>query len=317
MAHYLDWIYLASTLKNSLFSEGWGDIFDLNPISPQHLDDIPNLQVTSEGSWEKTPSGYIKNYEFMSPYKHENFPQECQRIPTIVLNPQEKFDDNSKFAILIAASGDEGFYSRLPISKLLLKKGIGSVICEGPFYGLRRPAGQIGSCLRTVGDLGHLGLATLAENRSIAAWLLRQGVNKICYAGISRGGQLAIISASISRFPVAVASVTGAFSAAPILNQGLMSKRICWKSLNHPQGKNIGMEKALEISNVYHYPPPILENRIQLIGANSDGYVEPEWVQKLHEYIPKSKLDWVNGGHVSTYIFQREKYANAICQLLR
>lgn len=316
MAHFLDWVYLASTLNQPLFAEGWGDIFQMKALSPQSLDEIEEISMTSDEPWTTIPNGYFKHVSFSSPYKHENFPKECSLVPAAIYSPHKNLKKIKKLVILIPASGDEGYTQRTPVARMLLREGISSVMAEGPFYGKRRPEGQTGPCLRTVGDLGHLGLATVAESRSIAAYFRKSGTKSIGYAGISRGGQLAVMAASVTRFELAVTSLVGSFSAAPIFTKGLMSKRVVWDGLPHPRGSQDAMAEALEFSNVYHYPRPVSPKKISIIGANSDGYVEPAWVESLHRYVPDSDICWVPGGHVSAYVFSRRLYARAIAKVL-
>ena len=61
MAHFLDWVYLASTLNQPLFAEGWGDIFQMKALSPQGLDEIEGISMTSDGPWTAIPNGYFKH----------------------------------------------------------------------------------------------------------------------------------------------------------------------------------------------------------------------------------------------------------------
>lgn len=75
-------------------------------------------------------------------------------------------------AVLLPGTGEQGFSRRRNlVAYPLAKRGIASVILEGPFYGTRRPASMHGSKLRELSDLPVLGYGTIDEARSIVGWL--------------------------------------------------------------------------------------------------------------------------------------------------
>ena len=312
MAHYLDWLYLASTLRKPLFEDGWGDIFQIPAAQASELESIPKIELTPIGPPTPIPNGARWELTFRSPYQHPKFPEESHQVPVRILTPQHDISKTQKMTIMIPASGDEGYGQREPVALKLLELGIGSVMFEGAYYGKRRPSNQRSTCLRTVGDLGHLALATIEDARALAGWLYREGVGRIGFTGVSRGGQMAVIAASVTRIPIAATAMVSSFSASPIYTQGLISKRICWDRLTHPLGAQEALAQALDLSDVRHYPRPVCEESIHLIGARADGYVKPGWVANLHRYLPEANLSWVAGGHVSAYLFEKDTYAQAI-----
>jgi len=322
MPHYLDWMYLCSTLNRPLFQDGWGDIFEQNPgqfrpVSPDQIKvpEFPDLPDLINGSFRKS----YRDGLFSSPYRHQNFPKECANVPFRVCLARKRPMSLSeqKFTILIPASGDAGYGQRQGVANLLQKSGINVIMAEGPYYGKRKPSWQSKTSLKTVGDLGHLGTATILETQALIAWLYRQEVRKMSVAGISRGGQLAMITAAMTRYPLAVTCAVGSFHAGPIFTEGLMSKRVSWQNLRHPLGSVRAMNYALRFSDVSRYHFAIKDRaRVHLIGARSDGYVKPEWVSQLRRHIPESSIEWVDGGHVAAFLFAKNVYVKGIVTTL-
>ena len=55
--------------------------------------------------------------------------------------------------LMFVATGDEGFDERCNrLAVILAARGVASMIVESPFYGLSRPAGQIGVFVKHVSD---------------------------------------------------------------------------------------------------------------------------------------------------------------------
>src|SRR5690606_16960468 len=125
------------------------------------------------------------------------------------------------------ATGDHGFGRRRLMALPLLTRGIGTLILEGPFYGLRRPPGQEGTRLRTVADLFALGAGTVAEGLA----LLQALDGPVAVAGISRGGQMAALVAALHPRPVAVVACAAPHSAEVVFTRGIMQIGCDWEAL--------------------------------------------------------------------------------------
>lgn len=65
------------------------------------------------------------------------------------------------------------------LGKSLLSQGIGSLVLESPYYGKRKPKGQLGSKLRHVADLIKLGATTILESVCLIRMLHAAGVHKV------------------------------------------------------------------------------------------------------------------------------------------
>lgn len=63
--------------------------------------------------------------------------------------------------------------------KDLLKRGIGTLVVESPYYGARRPHGQQASKLLHVADLVKLGAMTILESLWLVHMLRSAGIKKV------------------------------------------------------------------------------------------------------------------------------------------
>lgn len=145
-------------------------------------------------------------------------------------------------AIILAGTGEQGFDRRRQLVSLpLARSNIASLIIESPYYGSRRPIGQVASKLRSLTELPLLGRMTIEETRSIVKWLRkRQGVSldrnskncssdkhgAIVLAGVSMGGLHAAMSASLlpqSWKDCGVASWLGPPSGAAVFTRGRLA----------------------------------------------------------------------------------------------
>lgn len=145
-------------------------------------------------------------------------------------------------AIILAGTGEQGFDRRRQLVSLpLARSNIASLILESPYYGSRRPVGQVASKLRSLTELPLLGRMTIEETRSIVQWLRRRnGVSldkasekctsdkhgAIVLAGVSMGGLHAAMSASLlpqSWKDCGVASWLGPPSGAAVFTRGRLA----------------------------------------------------------------------------------------------
>lgn len=76
------------------------------------------------------------------------------------------------------------------MAKPLLQKGIGAIILENPFYGLRKPTEQIRSSLRHVSDIFVMGGCLVLECITLLNWCVQLGLGPLGVTGISMGGHV-------------------------------------------------------------------------------------------------------------------------------
>lgn len=64
------------------------------------------------------------------------------------------------------------------------------MLLENPFYGSRKPPGQIRSQLHHVSDLFVMGLALIFECLVLLEWLEGEGLGPVGLTGVSMGGHV-------------------------------------------------------------------------------------------------------------------------------
>ena len=134
-----------------------------------------------------------------------------------------------------AATGEEGFATRLRYARMLQRRGLGSVLLEAPFYGSRRPPGQEQHYIRTVADYMMHGLAIMAEGAAVMEHLEGLwGTTKFCATGFSYGAAMAtgtaLLAGNLCRSPVACVPYVGCESAAVFLS-GVLRDEVAWEAL--------------------------------------------------------------------------------------
>eukprot|EP00897_Mesotaenium_endlicherianum_P006420 jgi/Mesen1/5806/ME000293S04958 len=72
------------------------------------------------------------------------------------------------------------------------------------------------------------------------------------------------------------------------------------------------MREVLSWTDVTRFPPPKNARAAIFVAARHDGYVPTHSVLALHNSWPGSEIRWVDGGHVSSFIFQHKSFQSAI-----
>jgi pimeloyl-ACP methyl ester carboxylesterase len=222
--------------------------------------------------------------------------------------------DRAPVCIHLAGVGDEGYALRRYFAMPLLRHGIGSVILENPFYGVRRPARQRGIALRRVTDQFVMNMASVEEACALLVWLRERGHAAAGLTGHSMGGYMAALAAVVFPEPVAVMSCATGLSAAPVFTDGLLSRYIDWDLLAN--GHNVEDAKArlrdlFNLASLSRFEPPKKPSAAVLLAAQTDGYVPPSSVRALHAHWPGSQLRWMPGGHVRA-VTRRRLMAQAV-----
>lgn len=115
---------------------------------------------------------------------------------------------------------------------LLRERGIASLLLENPFYGLRKPAAQLRSSLRNVSDLFVMGCCLMLESIVLADFCEKSGYDPVVLHGISMGGHMAALSATVMPRPVGVVPCLAWTSASLTFTEGVLADAIPWDLLN-------------------------------------------------------------------------------------
>ncbi len=310
--HWGDRLYAGATRwPLRFFAEGFGDHAVIQRLSDEEVLDPPR-PIEVELSAPRLVGGFAEQLgAFPSPVADE-LPEAVARAHFLWLRPAHA----RATVLLFAATGDTTYARRRVLARALAQAGIGSVLLENPYYGRRRPKGQIGAYLRRVSDLLLMGRATIEEGRSLLAWLRARGCEQLGVAGYSMGGHMAAVVGATAPFPVAIAPASAGITVRPIFTEGLLSRQIAWRRLAREAGgvevARRRLDAALGVVDLDREPAPEWTQGVVLSAARADGYVRPETVHALHRHWSGAELRWHGGGHVSAFLLGRSGHAAAI-----
>ena len=215
--------------------------------------------------------------------------------------------------LLLAASSEEGFLRRESFARPLVARGIGCVILENAFYGLRRPRGQRKAQLRTVSDQLAMNHSAINEARAILRWLRATQNDPLGVSGFSMGGHMAVMVAGFTEFPLAVSAFATGRSPGPIYSRSALSWSIDWKTLERKRADAKEYMFQIFDQGMASLRPPAEGSAVALVAAKRDGFVEAREVERLHAHLGGT-LEWTGGGHVTFYLRGAELMRNAIEQ---
>lgn len=216
-------------------------LFDEWP--PAHFDDVPIdwRRRRKHGLLASAilPSGGKEFYSviqgsFETPCRgsaYDALPIESRTAHALWVMPKHPAPGNPT-VLHLAATGDHGFSRREALAIPLAMKGVGSVVLESPFYGLRKPEYQQGAKLRYVSDLLLLGRATIEESLLLLNWMKKHAdVEKLGVSGLSMGGVHSCMVASLYPDDVALIPLLAPRSAAAAYCSGALFHATGWKKL--------------------------------------------------------------------------------------
>ena len=338
----LDLIYSRWANRHPFFSEGWGrrDILDdLLKQGARKLNQRLARRKLPPARIAWTPArgmghSLVREGVFESPHyyewkparaakRRECLPPEIAFARVQLIQPRHQQGGTRPLVIHFAATGDEAFGRRRKTLALpLARRGISSVLIENPYYGQRRPPGQIGSRLRNVTEFLQMARAAQDEGHVLLDYFRALGYGPIGVTGVSMGGYSALMMGAEAAFPVAVSACIPTHSAAPVYTEGVLSLACDWNALHaHLEGRGNGdprdyMFRLFSLSDLDHLPAPKWSRAAVLVGAEDDRYIPRASVESAHAHWPGSELRWIKGGHVSSFLFNRKDFIQAIVDSL-
>jgi hypothetical protein len=279
--------------RGSLFREGWGEV----PAPPE---DTPAVAVTW-GPLHHESHADLLDGTFTSPAP---LPPRARTGHVRWVRPL----GSDRVCLLMAASNEEGFARRSALAELLAQAGIGTLMLENPYYGLRRVHG--GSApVRTVGELLTMGSAAVQEARGL---LLGLRDLTIGIGGYSMGGNIAGLVAAT--FPGALVTIPMAPSPspAPVYTRGVLAQTVAWPALGGRTAAEPLLREVLGRASILRLPPPTRPDLAIIVGARGDGYIPAHEVEAIHRHWPGSEMRWENGGHLRLALTGRRRLARAV-----
>lgn len=299
------------------FADGWGDVGLYQALRPQALlaKEIGPAKVKFLAA-HRDHGGILYEGKFRSPERR--LPKRSRTAHVRFLVPEE---GNLRGAVLIlAASGDQGFEIRLKVASPLLAEGIGVLLLENPYYGTRRPPGQLGHAVRSVYDLGLMAAATFQEGRALLRWLLeKRGVPRVGVAGFSMGGQLAAMVGAAMPLPVAIVPIAASFSPDSVLREGVLKNVPDWQALSGDGTAEAARARLIELLAAFSVgalPPPKEPRAAIVVGTAEDGVVPPSDMERIASHWG-AELRWIPAGHVTAVLRHTDEMRRAIVDAFR
>lgn len=318
------WADRAATLllpRIKLYRGGFGDARRLakwvEEIDAYHRGvELPALRELRGERARTVGSTRRRRLRFTSPAA-QRLPGESRAIEAELLLPA---GEAAAACLMLAATGEEGFARRRRFAAPLLARGIAALLLENPFYGERRPRGQIGPVLRTVEEQFAMNLATVDEARALLGWLRGEGFSRIGVTGYSQGGMMAAFAGALTGFPVACVPRGAGDRALPIFLDSALARSVDWRSL----ARDAGSERAarerfaqcLAPVCLSRHAPPVAPASAVIVASRHDGFVPPAEARALHSHWAGSELRMFDTGHVTAALLDSEAHRQAIADAL-
>ncbi len=299
-----------------LYRSGFGDramlariVDSIATFTPAR--DAGQVVMRYEGRAKAVEGGQRQWATFESPAPTP-MPAECRTARVQIWTPQRQA---GAMCILLASTGEEGFWSRHAMAKRLLAEGIGSILLENPYYGSRRPTGQRGPVLRTVVDQFAMNTATVDEARALLGWIRDRGF-VAGVTGYSQGGFMAAFAAAFVDFPVVVVPRAAGTQAAPVLTEWALSRAVHWPTLAREAGgvreARAELAKHLSVVDLTRHPAPVAPELATVMVARHDRIFPFRTGLALHAHWAGSKLVVSDAGHVTSVFLDDEAHAAAL-----
>ncbi|CAK1541644.1 unnamed protein product [Leptosia nina] len=240
----LDAVY-RSILLTKFFTKGWGKpenlrrLFEFRKVVSNRDECFKLVEkdypVTITKEQNLSDCRLLEGY-FVTPMeKHLPgiVPEIAQKAHFQMLLPIHWQEQNCKPVCLhLAGTGDHYFWRRRNLMvKPLLKEGIGGIILENPFYGLRKPTDQVRSSLHNVSDIFVMGGCLILESLVLFHWCERNGLGPLGVTGLSMGGHMASLAATNWPKPLVLVPCLSWSTASAVFLQGVMAHSINWDLL--------------------------------------------------------------------------------------
>ncbi len=201
----------------------------------------------------------------------------------------------------------------------LYEQGMDVLLCTLPHHGPRRERGSLfsghGFFARGVGGINeHMGQA-ICDLRALMRYLRCEGVEKIGVTGVSLGGWVTALLASVEEklefaIPnVPVVSPVDLFMewqpAGMLISSGLMATGLSLKKLR----------ELLAVTTPLTYHPLLSRERLMIIGGVGDRMAPPKHSRLLWDHWGRCPIHWFPGNHLLH--FDRGEYFDDMLSFMR
>ena len=301
--------------RQKFFGKGWGDLDAVELVEQRFHEQrstVPDIHVR----WITLP--YTRNGVtrmrgyFESPASaYLPLPPETRAAYFDLLLPEgSSVLLKPPVCLHLASTGEQGTSRRARFAAPLLERGIGALILENPYYGIRRPRGQKGVSLLTVADQLMMAMATVEEARALLQWLRRDGYQHLGVSGSSMGGSMAAYVTALEEEPIASIPISAGASSSSVFTVSPLARYSDWRALGGRTGREL-LAGVLDALSLELLPKPAAPELSILVSGTKDTIVAPETVRTLADHWG-SEVRWYDSGHIAGYMLQREFFHEAI-----
>ncbi|MDB9787140.1 alpha/beta hydrolase family protein [Bacteriovoracaceae bacterium] len=311
------------------FNRGWGPLSYLQEVNPPEKIELSEIsQTVPDIHWDKpriSRNVLVSDGKFKTTSQYTRLPHQSSVTYIRKIAPIGTINENPTLLIHFPGTGDSGYQFREHYyARPLAQHGITSILLQSPYYGIRKPNYQSGTRLSTVIDLLLLGACSIEEGRSLLCYGQQKGYKHLAVTGVSRGGFIAAIAASITPLPVAISTQIAGLSISKAFTDGIIKHLCNWKNLANELPLDFDytgdktelvrskLTEILSITDIANYPLPEKVKAAIITGARNDQVISPQTVLDLHQYWKGSELRWLPGGHVSSIMFKGSNFRKAI-----
>jgi hypothetical protein len=305
-----------------LFGDGWGDRHVLARLVARVEGYAPRepvpITMRWDGAWQSASIGFERSSSFVSPAA-EILPRGTHDVVLHWHSPRRDLD-GVPTVLLLAATGEEGFGLRRRLAASLVARGVAAVMLENPFYGRRRPPGQMLALLRTVADQFAMNTATVDEAHAVVGHMRELGCSRIGVSGYSQGGMMAVFTAALTTTPIAAIPRAAGAAAGSIFTEDALARRFAWDRLRDGFVDEAGARRffaeCLAPVDARRFPPPVAANAAILLAPRHDRFVRAADVLALHRHWPGAELRWLEAGHLTGALMHGPAHTDAIVDAL-
>lgn len=238
--------YYRKFILGRLYQKGWGSFKELFKIVEYRRKWVGKKETCLNLVNSDYPIEIEKEYKFkdhtiydcsfLSPFTQcisDLMPPEIHKAKFQFIVPKDFKSSNKPVVLHYGGTGDQYYWRRraLVAKPLLNEYSYASIILENPYYGYRKPKEQDRTNLLHVKDLFIMGGCLMTETIALLKWCEKLGYGPFALTGLSMGGHMASLGATVWPKPVALVPCLSWTSASGVFTRGVMSCAINWKLL--------------------------------------------------------------------------------------
>jgi len=266
---------------------------------------IPHVEVQNIGrlrggrrehlSWH---SGY-RTWDPQYQNEYDGYERNTQACAEAMLH--EGYGHDTVICLHTWTTGYFALQRQVYMADKLYRAGLNVVLPMLPFHGSRNPAGSRFGGQFFPGTVPQRTNEAFGQSvwdvRSLVRWLRAEGCGKVGVMGMSLGGYVAGLLASVD------AELDFAIPMIPMVS---MADLLWEHGAEHPirkeaEGRGITLDLTRSLYRV-HSPlelaPRLPAERLMLVAGTGDRICSPEHVERLWEHWGRPRIHWFPGGHI-------------------